>query len=172
VPLSPTSESRLIGVYPPLATAIRTLSDMIDPDPIYHLIVTQGLRNWAQQDTLWRKGRDSTGRIVDKAAVVTMAMPGRSWHQFGMAVDVAVGRDVGTGLQWELGSAIWQRVITAGESLGMASGARWTKPVDGPHFQMTGRFGKAPNSEVIYLFKEVGIRGVWEAAFDLPHDEK
>lgn len=48
---------------------------------------TSGLRSMAEQQDLWRVGRDTDGNELPGARVLTRARPGSSWHNFGLAVD-------------------------------------------------------------------------------------
>jgi len=75
------------------------------------LVVVQARRTIEEQAALYAKGRTVPGRKV------TNARPGFSWHDFGMAYDVAVV---------ERGQIIWEspRYNRAGE-LGKALGLVW-----------------------------------------------
>ena len=92
------------------------------------LTVTQTLRSYAEQDTLYAQGRTTEGLIV------TQAKGGESWHNFGRAFDVAFGTDKG-GVVWE---GPWEQVGALGESLGLSWGGRWHKHADRPHFENAG----------------------------------
>ncbi len=63
------------------------LTSVIDPLPDRYT-VQQGLRTNAEQNALFAKGRDHTGKIIDKSQVVTNARAGQSSHNFGLAIDV------------------------------------------------------------------------------------
>lgn len=119
--------------------------------------VTQSLRPWATQEALYAQGRTAPGSIV------TNAEPGFSWHNFGLAVDVAPFD--GALPDWNITHPVWQRLVSVGDSLGLLSGAEWRTFPDWPHFQLTGRFPVTPDDEVRYLFKEGGLQAVWDAAF-------
>jgi peptidoglycan LD-endopeptidase CwlK len=147
------SEARLEVLCPPLADKIRQLALMIAEEPIR---VTQGLRSWAEQNALYQQGRTTPGKIV------TEAPPGHSWHEFGLAVDVAPFDAEGKP-DWNETHPVWQKLITAGESLGMYSGDEF-KRHDDPHFQLTGRFPVSPTDEVRQIFANVGVYGVWVEA--------
>src|ERR1019366_7994694 len=85
--MDPTSETRLSEVFPKLARQIRELAGELAGKRIT-IRVGQGLRTWAEQQSLWQEGRDGNGNVIDDAKVVTNARPGYSWHNFGLAVDV------------------------------------------------------------------------------------
>lgn len=157
--LSSISLSRLDEVCPQLSDLIKQLAERLELEGII-MQVSCGLRSWAEQDSLFAQGRTKEGKIV------TNAPGGTSWHNFALAVDVVMDDPSKPGFQadWVEAHPAWQRMITIAESLGLESGARWTKPHDGPHLQLTGKFGKSPNDEVRQLFKDGGTLAVWEAA--------
>jgi len=97
------------------------------------LTVTQGLRTHEEQARLYAQGRTTPGNIV------TWAQPGSSWHNFGLALDVALDGDPGPRIrpQWPNDRKLWTRVGEIGEALGFEWGGRWER-VDLPHFQMRG----------------------------------
>lgn len=167
-----TSETRLAAINPSLAALVRHLDNLLQPEGIT-IRVVQGLRLWADQYALWLKGRDAAGRVVDPTAIVTHAPPGHSWHQFGLAVDVAPFDD---GIpDWNDAHPCWARMIEFGESIGLYSGSHFVgaptphfplgKPeTDNPHFQLTGKFPTSPTDEVRAIFRTGGMSAVWQAA--------
>lgn len=154
------SESRLGEVYPPLAEKIRQMYQMLETENI-EIRVTQSLRSWAEQAALYAEGRDANGNIVDQSKVVTDAKPGDSYHNYGLAVDVAPF-DAGIP-DWDINHPAWKRIVAVGESLGLDSGSQWRTFPDWPHFQMTGKFPASPDAEVSSLYASSGIQGVWDA---------
>ena len=170
------SEARLALLYPPFAAKIRMMATMLEPEGVTFR-VTFGLRSTTEQAALFAQGRDSVREVNRLRAAcslfplvdtqnfkVTNAAPGHSWHQFGLAVDVAPDDPSKPGYQpdWDESHASWGRIVAVGESLGLVSGVSWK---DEPHLQMTGRFGKSPNDEVRQIHLDGGMRGVWEEAF-------
>lgn len=152
------SEARLQSVHPQLASAVRKMADMLAVSGVT-IKVTQGLRSWNDQQVLWQKGRDADGNITNPAQVVTKAPPGHSWHNFGLAVDVAPFQD-GTP-DWNVAHPVWQKIVAVGESLGLVSGSSWRTFPDWPHFQMTGVWPVSPDDEVRQTFKDGGVVAVW-----------
>ena len=151
------SEARLSLVHPALADKIRRMAEALELEKIT-IRVTQGLRSWDEQAKLWAQGRTTPGERVTKAP------GGWSWHNFGMAVDVAPDKDPGPGFipDWNLAHPAWGRIVAVGESLGLTSGISWE---DEPHLQLTGPFPvAAPNDEVRQLFKDGGMQAVWDEA--------
>jgi peptidoglycan L-alanyl-D-glutamate endopeptidase CwlK len=92
------------------------------------LVVTQGLRSNAEQERLFAQGRTTEGPIV------TNAPPGSSWHNFGMAFDVAVLSPEGKAT-WPNDSALWDRIGTLGKASGLVWGGDFASIKDRPHFE-------------------------------------
>jgi peptidoglycan L-alanyl-D-glutamate endopeptidase CwlK len=102
------------------------------------IIITQTYRTKEEQDALYAQGRTAPGRVV------TNARGGESYHNYGLAFDVAIiGRD--GKVRWENdadvnanGVSDWEEVGRIGEELGLEWGGRWQeKKRDAPHFQYT-----------------------------------
>lgn len=159
--LSNLSDSRLLGIYPPLALMIRQLSDMLMLS--YVLKVSCGLRSWDKQAADYAIGRDSQGHKI--GSTITDAPPGHSYHQYGLAVDVAIEDSRSGLLDWDDSHPAWKDMIRKGQSLGMVSGDCWKTLKDGPHWQLSGRFPVSPTAEVIAIYKSGGTSAVWAAAF-------
>lgn len=140
-------EFHLTGLHPILQAKLTTLQAVVGETATWSLVFTSGLRTLAAQEALYRKGRDKAGRIVSAREVVTMAAPGYSWHNFGLAADFALVKpEPGTPgtLQWSDVSDMdadglndWEEVGHEAEKLGLEWGGRWKKFRDFPHVQMT-----------------------------------
>lgn len=166
------SESRLQLVHPELADKVRKMADMLAVSGI-EIRVTQGLRSWADQLNLWLKGRDRDGNVIDPKAVVTNARPGYSWHNFGLAVDVAPFKDTAAGAipDWDVTHPVWKRIVSVGESLGLVSGSEWRTFPDWPHFQLTGTLPTSPDINVRQTYTGGGILAVWKlAGMEVPQE--
>ncbi len=148
-----TSEARLAQICPTLADRIRLLATQLAEEGVT-LRVTAGLRPWSEQQALYAQGRTIPGKIV------TDAQAGHSWHQFGLAVDVAPFDAEGKP-DWNAGDYCWKRIILLGERLGMVSGSTFKDCPDNPHFQMTGSFPVSPDDEVRLIFLHAGMIAVW-----------
>jgi len=151
------SESRLTALYPPLADDIRKGADMLAAEGIT-IRVIQGLRTWGEQDVLYAQGRTIEGHVV------TNAKGGESWHNFGLAADVAPFDAMGQP-DWNTSHPAWQRIVDVYTSLGFDCGANWLRLKDTPHIQRVGRFPASPDDEVRMIFREIGMSGVWAEAF-------
>jgi peptidoglycan L-alanyl-D-glutamate endopeptidase CwlK len=90
------------------------------------LLVTSGLRSFAEQDALFALGRTKPGKVV------TDARAGESYHNFGLAFDFVVvirGHAV-----WDASHAQWKRFVRIAKSLGFDWGGDLNS--DNPHFQI------------------------------------
>ena len=152
------SEARLAVVHPLLAQRIRSMADLLAGENI-NIRVVQGLRTWQEQAALYDEGRDEDGNVVDKSKVVTNAKAGTSWHNYGLAVDVAPF-DGGIP-DWNASHPAWKRIVAVGESVGLILGSTWRTFPDWPHFQMTGRFPDSPDEAVKQVYQQGGIDAVW-----------
>lgn len=128
------SDQRIARLHPDLAQAAAELVRRCDSEHGIRLVVTQGLRTVAEQDALYAQGRTAPGRVV------TQARGGYSWHNYGLAFDVAPLNDQGQP-HWPEDAALWERIGATGEDLGLTWGGRWRQHPDRPHFELT--FGLA-----------------------------
>jgi peptidoglycan LD-endopeptidase CwlK len=90
--------------------------------------ITQGLRTFEEQDALYAQGRTASGDVV------TNARGGQSYHNYGLAVDVA---PVENG-RVNPNHYPQNQAVTVGKSLGWEWGGDWKTFKDRPHFQITG----------------------------------
>jgi peptidoglycan LD-endopeptidase CwlK len=150
------SEARLQLVNPTLAAKIRQMADILAGESITFR-VTEGLRSWAEQAKLYAQGRTAPG------AIVTNAQPGHSYHQFGLAVDVAPFAADGA-IDWNVNHPVWKRLVEVGTSLGLTSGSQFHTITDWPHFQLTGTLPESPTDSVRQTFLEAGMEAVWTEA--------
>lgn len=101
---------------------------------------THTLRTFKEQADLFAQGRTSPGRIV------TQARPGLSFHNYGLALDIALVVDTNGDGNFETASwdvktdfdgdkkADWQEVVTIFKQFGWTWGGDW-KFNDAPHFE-------------------------------------
>jgi peptidoglycan LD-endopeptidase CwlK len=154
------SESRLEEVHPLLASKVRLLGDILEHEgePIR---VVQALRTIAQQDALYAMGRTAPGKVV------TNCPGGKSYHNFGLAVDcVPSSQDPSKPFapDWNASHPVWKRMIEVAQGLGLDAGATWRTFKDFPHFQLTGRFPEGePDAELHAIFNSGGLPAVWDA---------
>jgi len=89
------------------------------------MFVTSARRTTAEQQALYRQGRETPGPIVTGCDGIAR----RSNHQDGLAVDCAfVGADI-----WD---GPWTQYGLFAEAVGLAWGGRWKRPrTDRPHVE-------------------------------------
>ena len=150
------SEQRLSEVYPGLATLVREMAAQLEAEGI-DIRVTQSLRTVAEQEALYAEGRTQPGSIV------TDARAGYSWHNFGLAVDVAPLTP--QGVDWNTSHPVWIHIVDVGVHCGLVAGAEFRTFPDWPHFQLTGRFPVTPDDEARLILANRGIGAVWQEAF-------
>jgi len=143
------SLARLSEVHPELSRRVQQLAALLS----FPIRVTQGLRTYPQQDTLYQQGRSTPGKIV------TNAMPGHSMHNFGLAVDVAPLNEDGS-IDWSGKDEKWQEILAKAPSCGLAEGAQWRTFPDEPHLYPQ-ECPANPDDHIRYLFTEGGFAAVW-----------
>lgn len=145
------NEERLSRVYPPLAIRGRALVELCAHAGVA-VLVTQGLRTYAEQNALYAKGRTKPGKKV------TNAKGGQSYHNFGLAFDVVVLDAMGKA-DWDDAHPGWALAGKLGKSVGLEWGGGWKRLKDKPHFQYTGSL-KLGDCRKCY--REGGLNAVWE----------
>lgn len=111
-------------LHPAIRGMAQALLDKAKAEGI-DLRITFGLRTFEQQQALYDQGRTKPGNIVTKAR------PGQSFHNYGLAIDVAPF--VNGNPDWK--STLWDRIGELGESIGFSWGGRWKTIKDLPHFE-------------------------------------
>ena len=91
------------------------------------LRVVAGFRDSAKQQKLYSQGRTTKGGIVSNA------LPGLSYHNYGWAVDVCEFRNGKP--YWK--SKHWNEIGRIGKKHGLVWGGDWTRLVDKPHLQLS-----------------------------------
>lgn len=93
------------------------------------------LRTLKEQADIFAQGRTKPGPIVTKAR------PGRSYHNYGLAIDIVL--ILGNGASWDInkdfdgdGMADWMEVVQTFKEYGWEAGIDWQFK-DAPHFQKT-----------------------------------
>lgn len=100
------------------------------------------LRTYAEQNALYAQGRTAPGPVV------TQARGGRSYHNFGLAIDIVLVVDKDSNGSFETaswdtktdfdgdGKSDWQEAVNIFKQHGYTWGGDW-KFVDKPHFEKT-----------------------------------
>jgi len=117
--------NQLSAVYPKFAGIVKKVIDEMNSylkrtGSIYRVGVFEGLRSSYRQYELLKKG-------------TTKALPGQSYHQLGLAVDIVFWSPQ-TGWTWEVPSELWNKLGEIGKKYGLEWGGDWGW--DRPHFQM------------------------------------
>ncbi|MFE4571276.1 M15 family metallopeptidase [Paenibacillus chitinolyticus] len=103
------------------------------------IVITQGLRTFAEQNALYAQGR-----YGDKRPIVTNAKAGESFHNYGVAIDFALLLPDGKNVSWDMQrdgdgdrQCDWLEVVEEAKKLGFIWGGDWSGFKDYPHFEMT-----------------------------------
>ena len=99
------------------------------------LFVVHTLRTYEEQDDLYEQGRTEPGKIV------TNARGGKSWHNFGLAIDFAFEQDGTQHPTWSTSQSIndWRLLGSMGEAIGFEWGGAPSFPLrDFGHFHYSG----------------------------------
>ncbi len=134
------TDARLKTLHPLVRTKFIQFIIKADKELKKQLRVTSGLRTIKEQNKLYAQGRTRPGKIV------TNARGGKSYHNFGLAVDIVEIKN-GKAL-WK--NSDWDKISDLGKSLGLEWGGDWVSIKDKPHFQIT--FGKS-TSKLFSLYK-------------------
>ncbi|MEO8647767.1 MAG: D-alanyl-D-alanine carboxypeptidase family protein [Acidobacteriota bacterium] len=140
---------KLSLVHPTLAKKVTALVNMA-ADEGFTLRIVQGLRTFAEQDALYAQGR------TRKGVKVTNARGGESWHNLGLAVDLAfvVDREI----SWQ--DSLYGKIGQWAKNSGLDWGGNW-KHKDLPHVQLPDLANK-PSASILTIYKTGGIASVWE----------
>jgi peptidoglycan L-alanyl-D-glutamate endopeptidase CwlK len=119
------SESNIQTLLPAAQREARAFMTAVSEAGLTIKIIS-GTRTFAEQDALFRQGRDLPGPKV------TNARGGASNHNFGVAWDVGVFENG----QYRGESPIYKSVAGIGKGLGLEWGGDWHSFPDEPHFQV------------------------------------
>ena len=130
------TKERLALLHPKVRDEAQSLVQTIW-DMGIRMRVTHGLRTRKEQQTLYNKGRTTKGPIV------TNAMPGRSYHNYGLALDFCLLRDDGKAIFWLKADqnadkkADWSQIVDVFKASGWEWGGDFKSIKDYPHLQKT-----------------------------------
>lgn len=141
------SEAKLESVHPELAKRIHQLANLLS----FPLVITQGLRTYDQQMTLYNQGRTAPGKIV------TNAKPEQSAHCFLYAVDVAPSD--GHSIDWNGRDEKWTEILAKAKTCNLAEGAEWRTFPDQPHLYLS-ELPATPDDEMVQALREGGLQAV------------
>lgn len=110
----------------------------------YKLRVFEAFRSPERQNSLYAEGRTKPGKII------TNAKAWQSWHQYGVAVDVAYFVD---------GKWTWDGDFKKPAETFVAEGFTWLSPFEQVHFQLTSP--KLSLDDANIMRAKHGIQAVW-----------
>lgn len=141
----------VVKLYPDIRTRLaRVMTDMKDHfKPIF---IVEGYRSFERQNYLYAQGR-----TFKDSKKVTNSMPGDSFHNYGLAVDVAF-KDADP---WSE-THPWKDLTRIVKAHGFVSGADFPN-IDRPHMQLS--YGLTLK-DIKELYSHSGIESVW-AKLDL-----
>lgn len=91
--------------------------------------VTSTARTWKKQAEYYAQGRTAPGDIV------TRAMPGQSYHNYGVAFDCYPLDNKGN-IVWSRDMKFWLPLESAAREAGLEWAGRWKSFQEFPHFQL------------------------------------
>jgi peptidoglycan L-alanyl-D-glutamate endopeptidase CwlK len=122
-------------------------------------VAPQGaFRSFQEQDDLYAKGRSKPGDIV------TGAEAGESWHNYGLATDLAFYNDKGQ-IHWpENGDYAkqWTRYGELAKEQNLRWGGDWTKRPDRPHIEYHPGFDDDEAGKLKSEHTSGGLEAVWD----------
>jgi len=135
-----------------------------------HGLITKVIETYRDETTQlvnWQKGRDAQGNIIDRAAIVTNAPPGASYHgvrynagmpcslAYHLAIDVPGPPLLGFGDSrlTKAAEALYTGLGILGEDLGLTWGGRWQLR-DWTHFEQ--RFPGSSLADIKALILSMG----------------
>lgn len=120
------TEYRIKLLHPSVRDAFRYFIEEAERRLIISLRIVQGLRTFAEQDALYAQGRTTPGPIV------TYSPAGASYHNYGLAVDVAPLIYGGQKLDWNYD---FNKLAPIGALYGLTWGGNFIKLKDLDHFE-------------------------------------
>lgn len=124
--------------------------------------VIAGFRSFAEQQQRYDQGRQTPGPIE------TDFQGGHSWHNYGLAVDIALNDDDGSPAWPEDSSPFWQRLGDVAVVHGTTWGGLRGYP---PHVEYHPDHGAEEARRFIEDFESYGLTSVWDRlALSLPPD--
>lgn len=155
----------LNGLYPVFKNKIIQLKELLVLEKI-PCDIFETIRPFERCQELWMKGRvydekTRTWKIINKKEVVTNAIPGFSFHTYGLATDFVFDGDISkAGMQWSWDNKFpWKRLGYLAESLGLVWGGNFKKFPDPPHIQYKVNWSI---QDIYSEYTKRGLPGVWK----------
>jgi D-alanyl-D-alanine dipeptidase len=115
--------------------------------------VVSDFRSVEEQNALFAQGRTAPGRVV------TNATGGSSWHNYGLAVDVAFNNANGQPSWPE--NANWDRYGEIAVQRGLEWGGNWRGINDRPHIEYHPGLGAGEARTMLPAYRQGGLDQVW-----------
>ena len=116
--------------------------------------VVDGFRSVAAQDTLYAQGRTTPGNIV------TNARGGSSWHNYGLAADIAFNNANGQPAWPDNGN--WARYGEIAVDQGLEWGGNWQGLQDRPHVEYHPGLETGAARNLLNSYRQGGLEAVWD----------
>jgi len=134
--LDPHRLVRLRGCHPELRTRVVALIDALEREGL-DIVLTQGVRSVAQQQSLYALGRFKPGKIVTNCdGLVRVSNHQPKLDGYGYAVDVA-WRTAHGDITWE---GPWSTLGQLAIAHGLVWGGNWLNFPDRPHLELPPSF--------------------------------
>lgn len=141
------AERDLSRLYPDIKTRISKV--LVDMKQHYkEMFVTEGFRSFERQNYLY-----AHGRTLEDTKIITNAKPGESFHNYGLAIDLAF-KDIEP---WSAQHP-WDDFGRIAKSHGFLWGGNFTSFKDRPHIQLG--YGMSID-EIQELYKQGGLEKLW-----------
>jgi peptidoglycan L-alanyl-D-glutamate endopeptidase CwlK len=115
---------RLKGLHPKVIQPFTDFVNACEAKLNIKLRVTEAMRSIVYQNALYAQGRTTPGNIVTKAK------GGSSYHNYGLAIDLAVLENGAMNWNYDMSK------LVPFMSAGMEWGGNWKTIIDKPHFQI------------------------------------
>jgi len=125
-------------LFPGITEHVRILLEKCHENNL-NIAIVEGLRSFEKQLDYYAQGRTKPGKIITWTRL--------SWHNFGLAIDVAFLNDSGNfdDKSWSEDHN-WKLLGRLGKEAGFVWGGDWKGKEDKPHFQMT--FGLTDDDKI------------------------
>lgn len=116
----------------------------------YPVGIFEAWRSPLRQSWLYAQGRSREGRKV------TGADAWESWHQYGLAFDIALDKDPGPARHWywDNDHEVYEKIAAIMQDEGL----EWLGLGDAGHFQLTGKLSVQDAKEITMRF---GLQRLW-----------
>jgi len=132
-PIDKREADILAKLYPPFAEKVLPVLERARTEG-FSIYIFEGMRTIERQAELYAKGRDIKGNVINKKLVVTNALPGTSFHNYGLAVDLVFKVDG----EWSWDSKLpWKRIGEISREIGLEWAGTWLKFSEMPHHQIS-----------------------------------